>query len=144
MIREIGAHILSGNVFEPRALDELLPNWKQEEVPPNQSFALSANFKFRPEYFCPSELQSPITVPVSSDKFWFLTKNHAFPLPCPFNNRGNYVIRYLLLLPWLFCILYHYDFVLLFFSLAASSQQQIHFGLFFPCNSLSHQLSPLK
>lgn len=28
----LGAHILSGNVFEPRALDELLPNWKQEEV----------------------------------------------------------------------------------------------------------------
>ena len=25
---EIGAHILSGNVFETRALDELLPNWK--------------------------------------------------------------------------------------------------------------------
>ena len=28
----IGAHIISGNVFEPRALDELLPEWKQEEV----------------------------------------------------------------------------------------------------------------
>lgn len=27
-----GAHIVSGNVFEPRALDELIPNWKQEEV----------------------------------------------------------------------------------------------------------------
>ena len=27
----IGAHILSGNVFEPRALSELLPNWKQIE-----------------------------------------------------------------------------------------------------------------
>lgn len=25
----IGAHILSGNVFEPRALNELIPNWKQ-------------------------------------------------------------------------------------------------------------------
>ncbi len=30
---EIGAHILSGNVFETRALDELLPNWKQEGAP---------------------------------------------------------------------------------------------------------------
>ncbi|GFP95805.1 electron transfer flavoprotein-ubiquinone oxidoreductase mitochondrial [Phtheirospermum japonicum] len=29
---EVGAHILSGNVFEPRALDELLPNWNQEEM----------------------------------------------------------------------------------------------------------------
>lgn len=27
-----GAHILSGNVFEPRALNELIPNWKDEEV----------------------------------------------------------------------------------------------------------------
>jgi electron-transferring-flavoprotein dehydrogenase len=27
-----GAHILSGNVFEPRALNELLPQWKQQEV----------------------------------------------------------------------------------------------------------------
>ena len=30
---EIGAHILSGNVFETRALDELLPNWKDEGAP---------------------------------------------------------------------------------------------------------------
>ena len=27
---EVGAHILSGNVFETKALDELLPNWKEE------------------------------------------------------------------------------------------------------------------
>ncbi len=30
---EIGAHILSGNVFETRALDELLPNWKERTSP---------------------------------------------------------------------------------------------------------------
>ena len=30
---EIGAHILSGNVFETRALDELLPNWKELNTP---------------------------------------------------------------------------------------------------------------
>ena len=30
---EIGAHILSGNVFETRALDELLPNWKELNSP---------------------------------------------------------------------------------------------------------------
>ena len=29
----IGAHILSGNIFEPRALNELFPNWKQMEAP---------------------------------------------------------------------------------------------------------------
>ena len=30
---EVGAHILSGNVFETKALDELLPNWKSENAP---------------------------------------------------------------------------------------------------------------
>ena len=43
---EIGAHILSGNVFETRALDELLPNWK--------------------------ELNSPVKTKVIKEKFLFL------------------------------------------------------------------------
>jgi electron-transferring-flavoprotein dehydrogenase len=30
---EVGAHILSGNVFEPRALNELIPNWKEKGAP---------------------------------------------------------------------------------------------------------------
>ena len=48
---EIGAHILSGNVFETRALDELLPNWK--------------------------DLNSPIKTKVTKEKFLFLEKiNH--------------------------------------------------------------------
>ncbi|KAL0377137.1 UNVERIFIED_CONTAM: Electron transfer flavoprotein-ubiquinone oxidoreductase, mitochondrial [Sesamum calycinum] len=72
---EVGAHILSGNVFEPRALNDLLPNWKQEEA--------------------------PIHVPVSSDKFWLLSKTRAFPCPSPFNNRGNYVISLSQLVRWL-------------------------------------------
>ncbi|KAK2970920.1 hypothetical protein RJ640_021173 [Escallonia rubra] len=72
---EVGAHILSGNVFEPRALDELLPNWKEDEA--------------------------PIDVPVSSDKFLLLTKNHAFSLPSPFDNEGNYVISLSQLVRWL-------------------------------------------
>ncbi|XP_031380301.1 electron transfer flavoprotein-ubiquinone oxidoreductase, mitochondrial isoform X2 [Punica granatum] len=72
---EVGAHILSGNVFEPRALDELIPQWKNEEA--------------------------PINVPVSSDKFWFLTKDRAFSLPCPFDNKGNYVISLSQLVRWL-------------------------------------------
>ncbi|XP_044497934.1 electron transfer flavoprotein-ubiquinone oxidoreductase, mitochondrial [Mangifera indica] len=72
---EVGAHIISGNVFEPRALNELLPNWKQEEA--------------------------PIRVPVSSDKFWFLTKDHAHSLPSPFNNKGNYVISLSQLARWM-------------------------------------------
>ncbi|THG05918.1 hypothetical protein TEA_007009 [Camellia sinensis var. sinensis] len=72
---EVGAHILSGNVFEPRALDELLPQWKQEGA--------------------------PIDVPVSSDKFWLLTKDRAISLPCPFDNKGNYVISLSQLARWL-------------------------------------------
>ena len=48
---EIGAHILSGNVFETRALNELLPNWK--------------------------ELNSPIKIKVTKEKFLFLGKNRS-------------------------------------------------------------------
>ncbi|CAL1365922.1 unnamed protein product [Linum trigynum] len=72
---EVGAHIISGNVFEPRALDELLPEWKKEEA--------------------------PISVSVSSDKFWFLTKDRAFSLPSPFDNKNNYVISLSQLVRWL-------------------------------------------
>ncbi|KAI9082004.1 hypothetical protein K1719_036266 [Acacia pycnantha] len=72
---EVGAHILSGNVFEPRALNELLPRWKQEEA--------------------------PIGIPVTSDQFWFLTKDRALSLPCPFNNEGNYVISLSQLVRWM-------------------------------------------
>ncbi|CAH2058204.1 unnamed protein product, partial [Thlaspi arvense] len=72
---EVGAHIISGNVFQPVALDELLPNWRQE--------------------------QSPIEIPASSDKFWFLTKNRAISLPSPFDNKGNYVISLSQLVRWL-------------------------------------------
>ncbi|KAF6161896.1 hypothetical protein GIB67_020994 [Kingdonia uniflora] len=72
---EVGSHIISGNVFEPRALDELLPEWRQEEA--------------------------PIHVPVTSDKFLLLTKSHAFSLPSPFNNKGNYVISLNQLVRWM-------------------------------------------
>uniref|UniRef100_A0A452YIU1 Electron transfer flavoprotein-ubiquinone oxidoreductase n=1 Tax=Aegilops tauschii subsp. strangulata TaxID=200361 RepID=A0A452YIU1_AEGTS len=70
-----GAHVLSGNVFEPRALDELIPKWRQEDA--------------------------PIRVPVSSDKFWMLTKNKAWTLPSPFDNKGNYVISLSQLVRWM-------------------------------------------
>jgi len=72
---EVGAHVLSGNVFEPRALDELIPKWRQEDA--------------------------PIRVPVSSDKFWLLTKNQAWTLPSPFDNKGNYVISLSQLVRWM-------------------------------------------
>ncbi|XP_058094222.1 electron transfer flavoprotein-ubiquinone oxidoreductase, mitochondrial [Magnolia sinica] len=72
---EVGAHIISGNVFEPRALDELLPQWREDGA--------------------------PIEVPVSSDKFWLLTKDRAFSLPSPFDNKGNYVISLSQLARWM-------------------------------------------
>ena len=77
---EIGAHILSGNVFETRALDELLPNWK--------------------------ELNSPIKTKVSKEKFLFLgkTKSLSWPtwlLPAVQQNHKNYIISLANLCRWL-------------------------------------------
>lgn len=72
---EIGAHIISGNVLETRALDELLPNWKQQGA--------------------------PVSIPVSTDKFWWLTAKRAVPLPSPFKNDGNFVISLSELVRWL-------------------------------------------
>ena len=76
---EIGAHILSGNVFQPNALDELIPNWK--------------------------ELNAPLNVPVKKDKLLFLLKNIGIPIPSfvmpPMNNHGNYVISLGNLCRWL-------------------------------------------
>jgi electron-transferring-flavoprotein dehydrogenase len=68
---EIGAHILSGAVMDPRALDELLPDWKAKGA--------------------------PLNVPVSEDRFLFLRETSAFRtpnwmLPACFKNHGNYVI----------------------------------------------------
>ena len=76
---EIGAHILSGNVFQPNALDELLPDWK--------------------------ELGAPLNVPVKKDKLLFLLKKIGIPVPSfvmpPMNNHGNYVISLGNLCRWL-------------------------------------------
>jgi len=76
---EVGAHILSGNVFQPTALDELIPNWK--------------------------ELGAPLNTPVTKDKLKFLFKKIAFPIPAfvmpPMNNHGNYVLSLGNLCRWL-------------------------------------------
>ena len=77
---EIGSHILSGNVFETRALDELLPNWK--------------------------ELNSPIKTKVTKEKFLFLgkTKSISWPtwlLPKVQQNHKNYIISLANLCRWL-------------------------------------------
>ena len=68
---EVGAHILSGAVMDPRSLTELFPNWK--------------------------ELNAPLNAPVSEDRFMFLTEGTAwkvpgFALPGCFRNHGNYVV----------------------------------------------------
>jgi electron-transferring-flavoprotein dehydrogenase len=68
---EVGAHILSGAVMDPRALAELIPGWKAQGA--------------------------PLNTPVTKDRFLFLReKGHletpAFLLPACFQNHGNYVV----------------------------------------------------
>ncbi len=65
---EVGAHILSGAVLEPRTLNELLPDWKENGA--------------------------PLNTPVENDKFVLLTEKSAIPLPTPpqMVNHGNYII----------------------------------------------------
>jgi electron-transferring-flavoprotein dehydrogenase len=68
---EIGVHILSGAVMDPRALEELFPDWKA--------------------------LGAPLKVPVSEDRFLFLTRSGSlrvpgFLLPECFRNHGNHVV----------------------------------------------------
>src|SRR5258706_178813 len=68
---EIGAHILSGAVMDPRALEELFPDWKA--------------------------LGAPLKTQVSEDRFLFLTQSGSFKVPgfllpeC-FRNHGNHVV----------------------------------------------------
>jgi len=65
---EVGAHILSGAVLEPRSLNELIPDWQKRGA--------------------------PLDTPVTADKFMFLTETGSFRMPTPpsMNNHGNYII----------------------------------------------------
>lgn len=74
---EVGSHILSGNVFEPRAMDELLPNWRDEGA--------------------------PLGVPATHDEFWYMTEKKKFRLPTPpqMKNEGNYVLSLSELTRWM-------------------------------------------
>src|SRR5918994_2387622 len=68
---EIGAHILSGAVMDPRALSELIPDWKEKDA--------------------------PLKTPVTEDRFLFLTESSSIRtpswlLPACFKNHGNYVV----------------------------------------------------
>ena len=77
---EVGAHILSGNVFETRALDELIPTWKEEGA--------------------------PIKTKVQKEKFMFLRQNSSLSwptwlLPSVQKNHNNYIISLGNLCRWL-------------------------------------------
>ncbi|MFP5048072.1 4Fe-4S dicluster domain-containing protein [Acinetobacter pittii] len=78
---EVGAHILSGAVLEPRAMNELFPNWKEEGA--------------------------PLNVPVTEDKTYFLLsdeKSQEAPhwmVPKTMHNDGNYVISLGNVVRWL-------------------------------------------
>lgn len=74
---EVGAHILSGACFEPRALDELFPDWR--------------------------ERGAPLHTPATEDHFLFLTTSgaHALPNPPQMHNQGNYIISLGNLCRWL-------------------------------------------
>ena len=68
---EVGAHILSGAVMDPRSLNELIPDWRR--------------------------LDAPLNAPVSEDRFVFLTEGGSwkvpdFMLPACFKNHGMYVV----------------------------------------------------
>lgn len=65
---EVGAHLLSGAVFETKALDELIPDWKDKDA--------------------------PLTCEATSDSFYFMSEKKAYPMPTPpaMHNKGNYII----------------------------------------------------
>jgi electron-transferring-flavoprotein dehydrogenase len=78
---EIGAHILSGNVFEPTGLDELIPDWR--------------------------ERGAPVKTAVTGDDIYFLTSDKkgirtpGLFVPRPMHNHGNYIISLGRLCQWL-------------------------------------------
>jgi len=65
--QEIGSHGLSGAVLDPRALNELIPDWREKDCP---------------------------IVPVGGDEMWYLTEKGRIKapiMPPPLQNHGNYV-----------------------------------------------------
>ncbi len=74
---EVGAHLLSGAVLEPSALNELIPDWQEKGA--------------------------PLLTPAARDRFLLLTKRRALRLPTPpqMRNHGNYIISLGNLARWL-------------------------------------------
>ena len=79
---EVGGHILSGNVFETKALDELLPDWKNMDGCPIKTKVVKEKFLF-----------------LLSDKISFSWP--AWLLPPVQHNKGNYIISLANLCRWL-------------------------------------------
>lgn len=75
---EVGSHIVSGAVIEPRALNELLPDWSSMEG-------------------------HPLTQEATSSKMMFLTENYSIPMPHPpqMSNDGNYIVSLSQFTRWL-------------------------------------------
>jgi len=76
--KEIGAHILSGAVMDPRGINELIPDWKERGV--------------------------PLVRPVDEDSVLYLTRNGKFALPItppPLRNHGNYILSLNKFVRWL-------------------------------------------
>ena len=77
---EVGAHIISGAILEPKALNELFPNWQ--------------------------DMDHPKMSPVKDEEFIFLNKKNSFKipnlfLPNTFNNKNNYIISLANFCRWL-------------------------------------------
>ncbi len=77
---EIGAHILSGAVIDPRALNELIPDWKEKGA--------------------------PLKTEVTQDRFCLFTKSGVitvphFLFPPLMSNKGNYIVSLSNLCKWL-------------------------------------------
>jgi electron-transferring-flavoprotein dehydrogenase len=74
---EVGAHILSGAVLEPRSLNELIPDWQEKGA--------------------------PLDTPAGEDRFLYLTATRSYKLPTPpqMRNHGNYIISLGNLCRWL-------------------------------------------
>jgi len=74
---EIGNHAISGAVLDPKALDELIPNWRDD---------------------------APVEAAVGQDELWFLTKGGKIKAPLtppPLNNHGKYVASLQKIVKWL-------------------------------------------
>ncbi|KOS19976.1 putative electron transfer flavoprotein-ubiquinone oxidoreductase [Escovopsis weberi] len=78
---DLGAHILSGAVIQPTAINELLPDWLDEANP--------ARFQH--------------ATPAGRDRMRFLTKSAAIPIPAPpqMHNHGNYIVSLNQFVKWL-------------------------------------------